>query len=129
MNFKLQKTCLISRSSLWMRRIVPSVTDLKGVGRRWLALAVFLAVANVAWAGSIFLTGHDPDFHASLGGNAVGARNINTAAIGFIRDPGFNPFVVAGSRFLFVQSNIAPPGGHTDGKAGIIAKKPASRPS
>jgi hypothetical protein len=84
-------------------------------------LAVGLAGARPADAGSIFLTGHDPDFHASLGGNTAGAANINTTAINFIRDPGFNPFTAIAPKFLFVQSNIAPPSGHTVGKAGIIA--------
>jgi hypothetical protein len=75
-----------------------------------------------AWPGSIFLTGHDPDFHAHVGGNVVGARNINTIAIGFVMDPAFNPFVAGGiDRFLFVQSSITPPGGHINGKLGIVA--------
>jgi len=72
-------------------------------------------------AGSIFLTGHDPDFHASLGANQTGARNINVAAINYVRDPGFNPFTVIAPKFLFVESSISPPVGHTVGKNGIIA--------
>ena len=35
----------------------------------------------------IFLTGHDPDFHAFVGGNAAGAQHINQRAIDFIMDP------------------------------------------
>lgn len=78
--------------------------------------------ANLGWSGSIFLTGHDPDFHAILGGNAVGARHINQDAIGFITDPAFNPFTAGGvTKFLFVESSITPPGGHTDGVNGLIA--------
>ena len=62
---------------------------------------------GVASAGSIFLTGHDPDFHASLGGNGVGAQGINTVAINFITNPTFNPFATgASNKFLFVESNI-----------------------
>src|SRR6266508_335669 len=56
---------------------------------------IFFAVvgtAAAARAGSIFLTGHDPDFHGDVGGNAAGAQKINTTAIGFIQDPAFNPF-------------------------------------
>jgi len=72
--------------------------------------------------GSVFLTGHDPDFHATLGGNTTGARNINTAAVDFVMDPVRNTFVAAGvNKFMFVESSIAPPGGHTVGNAGIIA--------
>jgi hypothetical protein len=72
--------------------------------------------------GSIFLTGHDPDFHAFYGGNnAQGAININRSAIGFITDERFNPFTAAGvHKFLYVTSNMAPPGGHVDGTNGLI---------
>src|SRR5438477_11270070 len=61
-----------------------------GLVRGWRRLAswgvflVFIAAgvgAGQAMAGSVFLTGHDPDFHASLGGNGTGAQNINKAAI------------------------------------------------
>ena len=73
-------------------------------------------------AGSIFLTGHDPDFHASLGGNSIGAQHINQRAIAYIMDPAFNPFVAAGAtKFLFVESNISVPSGHTVGANGIVA--------
>ncbi|MGE3107071.1 MAG: hypothetical protein AB7G11_17790 [Phycisphaerales bacterium] len=71
--------------------------------------------------GSIFLTGHDPDFHAFAGGNLTGARRINQVAISFVMDPAFNPYVAGGiNRFLFVESSISPPGGHVDGEQGII---------
>jgi hypothetical protein len=74
------------------------------------------------WAGSIFLTGHDPDFHASLGGNTTGARDLNTTAINFITDAAFNTFKAGGvNKFLFVESSIPVPGGHTVGMNGIIA--------
>jgi hypothetical protein len=78
--------------------------------------------AGPAWAGSIFLTGHDPDFHASLGGNTAGAQHINQTGIDFVMDPAFNTFVAAGvTKFLFVESNISVPVGHTIGENGIIA--------
>jgi hypothetical protein len=94
----------------------------KMIRRTACCVAAFLAlVPGVALAGSIFLTGHDPDFHASLGGNFVGARNINNVAINYVRDAGFNPFVASAPKFLFVESRIAPPAGHTVGKNGIVA--------
>lgn len=72
-------------------------------------------------AGSIFLTGHDPDFHANQGGNTTGARHLNQVAITFITDSAFNPFTLGGvNKFLFVESSISPPGGHIDGINGII---------
>ena len=89
--------------------------------KRLLVVVAFLGAAP-AWAGSIFLTGHDPDFHATLGGNTTGARNITNAAIDFVTDPLFNPFSAGGvNTFLFVESSISPPGGHTVGMNGITA--------
>ena len=87
-----------------------------------LALAL---LANPASAASVFLTGHDPDFHAAtpngLAIDSQGAVNINNAAIGFIMDPIFNLSVAGGAtKFLFVESSISPPGGHRVGKNGII---------
>jgi hypothetical protein len=76
--------------------------------------------SGLSWAGSIFLTGHDPDFHAFVGGNAAGAQAINQAAINFITDPGFNPYTATDHKFLFVESSISPPSGHVDGVNGII---------
>ncbi len=82
-----------------------------------------LLTSNTTWAGSIFLTGHDPDFHAFAGGNnAPGAQQFNQAAIRFILDPNFNSFAAAGiSEFLFVESKVSPPEGHTNGVNGIVA--------
>jgi PEP-CTERM motif len=89
---------------------------------RLIALAAMLGAATSAHSAAIFLTGHDPDFHASLGGNLTGARNINTAAISFITDPANNSFTTGGvNKFLFVESSISPPAGHTNGINGIVA--------
>lgn len=88
------------------------------------ALSIIISAQAVS-AASIFLTGHDPDFHASnAAGTAVdsqGAVNINNAAIDFILDPAFNLIAAGGvSKFLFVESSMTPPGGHRVGKNGII---------
>lgn len=95
------------------------------LARRALAASLLLfslSLAGIAAnAGSVFLTGHDPDFHGSLGGNTTGARNINIAAINFVMDSGFNPYVLTAPKFLFVESSIAPPAGHTVGKNGVVA--------
>jgi hypothetical protein len=76
---------------------------------------------NAAWAGSIFLTGHDPDFHAQSdpGENPTGAQHINQVAINFITDSGFNPFTSASSKILFVESTGSIPGGHRQGALGM----------
>ena len=73
--------------------------------------------------GSIFLTGHDPDFHAYFGGNnSPGAQHVNQAAVKFITDPAFNAFAANGiHKFLWVTSNTSPPSGHVDGTNGLIA--------
>lgn len=73
------------------------------------------------FAGSIFLTGHDPDFHAVHGDHAAGAIKMNTTAIGFILDPVFNPFVATAPKFLFVESAIPVPAGHSRGVDGMVA--------
>ncbi len=86
-----------------------------------LAVAALVGMPDMSRAGSIFLTGHDPDFHAILGGNTSGAIRLNQVAIGFVQDPAYNPFFAGGAtKFLFVESDIVPPAGHTVGKAGIV---------
>lgn len=88
------------------------------------ALSIILSAQAVS-AASIFLTGHDPDFHASNSAgtavDSIGAVHINQIAIGYIMDPAFNLAVSDGAtKFLFVESSIATPGGHRIGKNGII---------
>ena len=87
----------------------------------FVCLLLGVPVANADVVGSIFITGHDPDFHALLGGNFLGAQHINQAAITFVMDPAFNTFVAGGIKeFLFVECDTcAVPGGHTDGVAGM----------
>ncbi|MGR3661515.1 MAG: hypothetical protein ACU0CA_10090 [Paracoccaceae bacterium] len=84
------------------------------------ASSALLIISTVgAFAGSVFLTGHDPDFHAS---SNVGAQNINKAAISYILDPLFNDIAADGiSKFLFVEAYMSPPTGHKIGENGIIA--------
>lgn len=85
--------------------------------------AIAFGLALPAFSGSIFLTGHDPDFHAiPIGGNFVGAQHINQAAVNFIMDTAFNPFAAGGvMKWIFVESSIAAPTGHRVGKDGMIA--------
>ena len=89
---------------------------------RAIAVLCFATASAAAGAASIFLTGHDPDFHATLGGNTTGAQDLITTGVDFVTDPTFNVFAAGGvSRFLFVESNIPVPGGHTVGRNGVIA--------
>jgi len=93
---------------------------------RVLSVALFASLvfsgSALAAVASIFLTGHDPDFHATLGGNTTGSINIIQTAIGFVTDPAFNTYADNGvDKFLFVESKISIPNGHTAGVAGIVA--------
>jgi len=85
-------------------------------------LLVVLLAGIPAKAGSIFLTGHDPDFHA-VSGNPTGAQHIIQDAVSYIMDPSFNPFVAAGNKnILFVECDTCSvPAGHLDGKLGMNA--------
>ena len=93
---------------------------------RMVGFVLALSACASAWAGSIFLTGHDPDFHASNSAgtaiDSIGAVHINQAAIAFIMDPSFNSFAFTGiDKLLCVESNMAAPGGDRIGKNGIPA--------
>jgi hypothetical protein len=66
--------------------------------------------------GSIFVTGHDPDFHAFLGGNAVGAQNIIDDGLTFTRNGNTAPILLLESD----TSNVGL-GDHTDSEQGLIA--------
>lgn len=66
-----------------------------------------LALASPSLAGSIFLTGHDPDFHAAVGSNETGADHFNRIAVDFVTDPLFNPFRADDvTTLLYVESNL-----------------------
>lgn len=90
-----------------------------------IVVASLFLFASQAWAGAIFLTGHDPDFHASNSAgtavDSIGAVHINQVAIDYIMDSTYNTFTASGvNKFLFVESSISPPAGHRVGKNGII---------
>jgi hypothetical protein len=76
------------------------------------ALAMTLASSSVATAGPIFLTGHDPDFHAQPGAGAGG--DLLSTALSFVTGGTFNDHNAA-TKFLWVESAIGAPGGHLKG--------------
>ena len=78
--------------------------------------ALVLSVASLSLAGPIFLTGHDPDFHAQL---SAGARNLLNAGLDFVTGGTFD--LDDGNKFLWVESRISPPGGHLIGENGLVA--------
>lgn len=71
--------------------------------------------AGSASAGPVFLTGHDPDFHAQ---DSVHARNLLSNGLSFVTGGTFDDAAPA-KKFLWVESNIAPPGGFRVGKLGL----------
>lgn len=75
----------------------------------------FSSIATLGHAGPIFLTGHDPDFHAQSGAGAdLLTVGIQYAASG-------NAFDTT-KKFLWVESNPGSvPGGHLRGVNGLIS--------
>ena len=69
-----------------------------------------------ATGGSIFVSGHDADFHASLGPNPTGAQDLINRALDFARDGNGAPILVIQSD----TSNISL-GDHTDSLNGLIS--------
>ncbi len=66
---------------------------------------------GVSSAGAIFITGHDPDFHAQPGAGVGGtllATGLSFVTGGTYKD-------ASAAKFLWVESNIAAPGGHLKG--------------
>src|SRR3954464_13439089 len=78
-----------------------------------LAAGLALCAAPCAvHAGSVFLTGHDPDFHSQPG---LGSGDVLLAkGLGFVTGGTFNDGL-ASTKFLWVESDIAAPGGHVKG--------------
>ena len=80
--------------------------------RTVLAATVVLATAPLASAGPIFLTGHDPDFHAHDVSGPGGQDNLLAKGLAFATGG-------AAGKFLWVESRIPTPGGHRIGEAGL----------
>jgi len=83
-----------------------------------ISAAILGLSAKVAFAtpvGSVFVTGHDPDFHATLGAT-LNAQHIIQDALTFVRNGNTLPV-------LLLESNLnnIPLGDHTDSEAGIVA--------
>lgn len=70
----------------------------------------------MAAGGPVFLTGHDPDFHAQ---SAQSAKNLLNAGLGFVTGGTHN--LDDGNKFLWVESRSGTPGGHLVGENGLIA--------
>jgi hypothetical protein len=66
--------------------------------KKLVLVLTMLALASSAQAGSIFISGHDADFHALVGSNSLGAQNIINRALDFARNGNMAPI-------LYLQSN------------------------
>ncbi len=85
-----------------------------------LTAAIFLATLlfkpAAVWSGPIFLTGHDPDFHAL---DSAGAQDLLRVGLTYALDGFFNDNI---HRFLWVESALPVTGGHRRGSdAGLPA--------
>ncbi len=74
------------------------------------------------WAGPVFLTGHDPDFHAQ---STTSAKNLLNAGLNFVTGGTYN--LNDGNKFLWVEARVGDPGvpsvpgGHLIGENGLAA--------
>lgn len=79
-----------------------------------LCTACGVALSPPASAGPVLLTGHDPDFHSAA--NQADGQTQLQVFLNFVTGGTYNSGT---SKFLYVQSNLAPPGGFLDGKVGL----------
>ena len=77
------------------------------------AAALTLALGGTAYAGPVFLTGHDPDFHAQ--GQHSGESQLEIA-LNFVTNGTFDDGF---TKFLWVESNNPVLGGHRRGHLGL----------
>lgn len=76
------------------------------------AVFALSAAPYAAHAGSVFITGHDPDFHSQPGLGLGGT--LLSKGLSFVTGGTFNDGLAA-TKFLWVESDIAAPGGHVKG--------------
>jgi hypothetical protein len=72
-------------------------------------------LAAAATPGGIFVTGHDPDYHAYRGGNTTGSQHILQKAVNYVT------FGKASPRMLLVTSLVNPGGDQSDSRLGLTA--------
>jgi hypothetical protein len=82
----------------------------------WLGLFIWLMASTGADAGSIFVSGHDPDFHATIGPNPTGAEHIIQDSLTFARNGGTSPILL-----LETSTANLSLGDHADSESALIA--------
>src|ERR1041384_6790423 len=80
------------------------------------AILAFTLSPRLSLAGAIFLSGHDSDFHASIGFNTPGAQTIVVDALNYARGGNTAPILLLETDL----SNLGL-GDHTDSEAGLVA--------
>lgn len=81
------------------------------------ALLLLTLGIPAAWAGPVFLTGHDPDFHSqTVSAEGVGAGNLLMAGLDFVTGGTTSSI---NEKFLWVESRIPTPIGHRVGEVGL----------
>jgi hypothetical protein len=56
--------------------------------------AVLIADVALAAPGGVFITGHDPDFHARVGANTMGAQHIIQRAVSYVTSGKLHPSIL-----------------------------------
>jgi hypothetical protein len=81
-----------------------------------LSALVLPSFSPAVLAGNIFLSGHDPDFHASQGPNSAGAQHVIQLALNYARNGNTAPI-------LFLETDLSnlSLGDHADSELGLIA--------
>lgn len=79
-----------------------------------LSLGLCANICHGQTGGGVFVTGHDPDFHAVQGANALGAQHITQRAIAYVTNGRPNP------RILLVTDLRNPGGVQSDSRLGLI---------
>ncbi|HEY3367367.1 MAG TPA: hypothetical protein VGK74_20105 [Symbiobacteriaceae bacterium] len=88
---------------------------LQGLLLSALLVLALLPTARAATPGGVFVTGHDPDYHAQRGSNAAGAQRIIQKAIGYVTYNKVNPHV------LLVEDLTNPGGDQSRATFGMTA--------
>jgi hypothetical protein len=84
--------------------------------RAFALTALFGLLANFASAGSVFVTGHDPDFHSQSGPNQAGAQHVIQLGLAFVRNGNTAPILLIES-----NTNNNSLGDHIDSEPGLVA--------
>src|SRR5262245_21086804 len=87
--------------------------------RSWLTVSLLMlgAALNAPLpAGSLFVSGHDSEFHAAFGPDASGAQDLINRALEFARDGNVAPIL-----FLQTDTSNLSLGDHTDSRTGLVA--------